>query len=256
MFQKTTYKVPKGVLGVTASYFGFSFGAATEPKNGELTVIHSTHTCREGLISNMRSRILGDSVEQPTDKMRMIFRWCLSKGNETADRKTSEAWCKRAIPVLHAFERLAGWPLTRVYRLETGEDFLDAYYFWSSRRWMKASYMVSLYVLLVRMCKDERITGFKDFYSLIKLISKVSKAKQLITDHHYVTSSLPYWEALMVGYPEVFRQRKITYYWDTKRIGGNGGSSEGIQYLVSGDTSYTEARNKVLEIKKNLDKRR
>lgn len=256
MFQKTTYKAANIEYGPGPSYFGFSFGAATEPKGGEIKLIQGTHTCREGLVSNMRSRIMGNSSSQPTDKMRMIFKFTLGKGNEVSDRAAAETWVIRAIDVLHSFERLAGWPLTRVYKLETTKGWVDAYYFWSSRRWMKASYMVSLYVLLVRMCKDERIKGFKDFYSLRTLIKKVSTQKTLINDQHYVTSSLPYWEALMVGYPEVFRQRKITYYWDNKRIGGNGGSSEGIQYLVSGDTSYTEARNKVLEIKKNLEKKK
>ena len=104
----------------------------------------------------------------------------------------------RAAAVLKAFDKLAGWPLTRVYKLDVGSksDWLQAYYFWSSRRWMKASYLVSLYVLLVRMCKDTRIDGFKDFDGMVKKIQKaINSGTPLKNDHSYVKTSLPYWKA-------------------------------------------------------------
>jgi len=260
MFQKTTFELtPANALGTSCDYFGFGFGCAHEPKDGKIKLVQSYHSCREGLMGSMRSRITGkSSVDQPTDKMRMIFRWSASNHNRATDLPKIDGWVKRSVPVLQAFDRLAGWPLTRVYRIETDHDkWLYAYYFHSSRRWMKSSYLVSLYTLLVRMCKDERIVGFKDFDGLVKVVSKITGAGGLRTDNTYVKDSLPYWEAIMTGYPKLFRKRKLPYYWDTGRLSRDSmGGAEGVQYLVKGDTRYTEVRKELLVIKKQLDSKK
>ena len=208
-------------------------------------------------MSNMRNRIVasGNST-QPTDKMRMIFRWTISTNNKADGGKQIDDWVKRSVPVLQAFDRLAGWPLTRVYKIKTDyNDWLRAYYFHSSRRWMKSSYLVSLYTMLVRMCKDTRVTGFKDFDSLVKVLQKAG-TRNLTTDSTYVSDSLPYWKAIMTGYPKLFRKRKLPYYWDTARLGGGNGSAEGLQYLVKGDTQYKDIRKELLEIKRQLDSKK
>jgi len=261
MFQKTTFVLePSTALGTAAGYGTFSFGCAQEPKDGKIQLVKAYHSCREGLMQNMRARITGiHSVTQPTDKMRMIFRWTLSENNHTKDLKMVEDWVKRSVPVLQAFDRLAGWPLTRVYKIETNHgDWLRAYYFHSSRRWMKSSYLVSLYTMLVRMCKDPRVTGFKDFDSLVKMLQKLpAGGRQLVQDATYVRDSLPYWKAIMTGYPKMFRKRKLPYYWDTARFeGGSTGSAEGLQYLVNGTTQYKDIRKEMLEIKKQLDSKK
>jgi hypothetical protein len=259
MFQKTTFKLNDSAGHSSPSYCGFNFGCAQEPdKDGEIRLVSGLHTCREGLFHQMRSRICDntDPTTQPTDKMRMIFRWYVNNASSSAEKKKiDEEWAKRSVAVLQAFDKLAGWPLTRVYKLDTGKDWLQAYYYHSSRRWMKSSYLVSLYILLVRMCADTRITGFKDFNGLVKTIKKITDSgPSLKSDQSYVLNSLPYWEAIMKGYPDLFRKHKLPYYWDTSRLGGSvNGGSEGIQYLVNGNTKYTEIRQELMKIKKNLE---
>ena len=56
----------------------------------------------------------------------------------------------------------------------------------------------------------------------------------------------------MRGYPDLFRSRKMPYYWDTSRLGGTSGGSEGVQYLCKGDTQYTEIRSELLRIQKEV----
>jgi len=261
MFQKTTFKIsPGNGLGTTPGYGGFTFGCAQEPKDGKIKLVNSYHSCREGLVSGLRDRIIKEAVLQPTDKMHMIFRWAAGIDGRTKKVKPGEiekveSWIQRSVAALHAFDSLAGWPLTRVYKIETNYDeWLRACYFLSSRRWLKASYMVSLYVLVVRMCKDERITGFKNFDGLVKVIKEATTGgHKLVYDHSYVRDSMPYWEAMMKGYSKMFRKRKMPYYWDKDRINGHEGSGEGIQYLVSGDTAYSEVRSQLLKIKRELD---
>jgi hypothetical protein len=258
MFQETTFELsPGNALGSSSNYSSFGFACAEEPKDGKIELIQAYHTCREGLMSSMRTR-LREGSKQPTDKMRIVFRWAGGTTTSKADLKATESWVKRSVPVLQAFDRIAGWPLTRVYKIETPhDDWLRAYYFHSSRRWMKSSYLVSLYTMLVRMCKDKRIDGFKDFDGLIKVLNKIfSSSSNLISDHSYVKDSMPYWEAIMTGYPKLFRKRKLPYYWDNARLGGNSGSAEGLQYLVKGDTKYTDIRSEMIKIKKQLDSKK
>lgn len=256
MFQKTKFTLTNGAGDGSPSYSGFDFGCAKEPKDGKIQLVSGTHSCREGLFHNMRTRICNSGDVQPTDKMRMIFRWYVSSASNKSQMEADDEWAKRSVAVLQAFDKTAGWPLTRVYKLGVGSrNWLQAYYYYSSRRWMKSSYLVSLYVLLVRMCKDKRITGFKDFDGLVKVVQKaLSSGQNLTSDHSYVKPCLPYWEAIMKGYPDLFRKHKMPYYWDTARLsGGSGGGSEGIQYLISGTTKYTEIREELLRIKKELD---
>lgn len=256
MLQKTKFQlVNPSQFGNKSDYFGFCFANAQEPKDGKIRMMQGTNTCREGLMANMRSRIVKESKELPTDKLRIMCKWTASEKNLKADLKTINAWVNRSVMVLQAFDRLAGWPLTRVYQIEAGDrEWLKLYYYHSSRRWMKSSYLVSLYLLLIRMCKDTRITGFKDFNGLVAKLNKILKNDKLITDTSYVNGSMPYWEAIMKGYPRLFRQRKIQYYWDPDRLSNNSsGGSEGIHLLTNGSTYYKEIRAELLKIKKELN---
>ena len=256
MLQETKFKlINPSQFGNKSDYFGFCFAGAKEPRDGKIAIIQGTNTCREGMMANMRSSIVKENKELPTDKFRVIWKWTASEKNLKADLKTINDWVNRSIAVLQAFDRIAGWPLTRVYQVEAdGRKWLKLYYYHSSRRWMKSSYLVSLYLLLIRMCKDTRITGFKDFNGLVSKLEKILKNDKLLIDTSYVRQSLPYWEAIMKGYPSLFRQRKIQYYWDTDRLSGNSsGGSEGIQMLTNGSTYYKEVRAELLKIQKELN---
>jgi hypothetical protein len=255
MLQKTVFKLmPPDALGGSSDYAGFQFGCAQEPKNGEIRLVQGYHSCREGLVSSMRGRINEGADNQPTDKMRMIFRWTAGRGASKKDLQDIESWVHRSIAILRALDKLAGWPLTRVYKIEHGKgDWLQPHYFLSSRRWMKSSYLVSLYCLLVRMGKDERIDGFKDFKGLCKVVDKaLASGKNLKNDHTYVKTCRPYWEAIMRGYSRMFEQYKLPYYWDSSKVGGRAGV-EGINYLVTGDTAYTEMYRELKKIRKELE---
>ena len=260
-------------------YVNFSFGHCAQPEDGKINLHNNFHGCREGMIGNMRQLITSSSSIFKTDKMRMIFAWkCSNRGS--ADRsqavedktmlakslKDGDAWMRRGLAVLNICEKHAGWYLTRVYKCNgiadsvsnhvSGEDsvikWVNPYYFLSSRRWLKSSYMTSLYVLLVRMCGDERITKVKDFDALVKLISGLGSLQR---DNSHVTKTLPYWEAILKGYPEIFEKKKIEHYWEGARIGntGNGNGGEGISMFCSGSTNYKNARERMLKVKNDLD---
>lgn len=267
MFEKLKYELAGKNLPAASSYFSFSFGMAPTPGKEKVVTVTNFHSCREGLISDIRTLITGQGNRMSTDKMRMIFKWNLSEKNITHDTAEHREWLNRGLNILHAYERLAGWPLTKVFEMNTGRNFIKAYYFLSSRRWIKASYLVSLYVLMVRLGKNSALTGFKNSAEFEKLanglINKYSTAsggwKQTPAgfsgDTGWLKSTLPYWGTILKGYPEMFRKMKITHYWSEDRLSENyGHAAEGIAYLCKGDTSYKSARKKLLELSKKSKK--
>lgn len=272
-------------------YINFNFGHCTRPKDGKISMHNSFHSCREGLCTNMRKIITSGASTFETDKMRMIFVWKVNNRDPKNNFGTSkavlkagiaeaDAWMRRGLSVLNACEKHAGWYLTRAYKCKgiadqfrpslghrQGEnerqpdlvpnkhvEWANAYYFLSSRRWMKSSYLTSLYVLLVRMCGDKKFEGVKNFKGLMEIINK-NTASGFSHDNGYIKSTSPYWEATLKGYSEIFEKKKIDYYWDGNRIGStsNNDGHEGIQRFCDGSTSYTEAYQAMMKVKKNLD---
>ena len=178
MIQETTYTLVdypyfKGNPGWTS----FMFGCLTEPTDdGKVYLLgKNVRTCREEFCRDIRERINSNgATDQPMDKTRVLFVWGLPEEASKRDdhnQETLKSWLERGVSALHSIEKLAGWPLTRVYKVKTENDErYFAYYFHSSRRWMKAPYLMSLYVLAIRMCIDSRIKDFQNFDELEKLL--------------------------------------------------------------------------------------
>lgn len=269
MLQKTKYKFEGSLPEKPGAYFNFAFALGHAPDDkGKVEAALGFHTCREGLVGNMRDSIMGNSSTAiKTDKMRMLFRWTLGK-NRTHDEAEHREWLNRGLSVLHAYERFAGWPLTKVYSLDCGKkfDYVKTYYFLSSRRWIKASYLVSLYILMVRLGRNSDLSGFKGAAGFEKLanglMNKYTAANggwnklpaSFNSDVGWLRLTLPYWGVVLKGYPEMFRKMKVTHYWSHDRINDSGGASEGIAYLCDGSTNYKTARKKLLELSKKSKK--
>ena len=238
MFDKETLKYDGPEQYNSSSYTGIFFGACHEPKDGKVRLVSSTHSCRDGFGTKVRESIMSDDGSFVTDKCRILFRWSGAGTN-------NEEWALRGLAAMHAAEKCAGWPLTRMQKVEMGVSNQKAVYCRGSRRWIKAPYLLTLYILLMRMCADDRIQGFKDIDGLIKTINSISSLKR---DNDQVRKTVGYWKALLLAYPEMFQKKKITYYWDTDRIKSDG-YGEGIYRLCNNSTSFPELY-KILSNKK------
>lgn len=248
-----------GSMFSSNTYNYFSFGLLNVSKGDDkLSICGGLKSCREDLIGTLRSEILRGSTF-PTDKTRICFAWHAAKPGSTYLNE-AERWCERAKATLNAFDRLAGWPLTRVYPItEIPQDRKRAYYFLSSRRWIKSAYLLSLYVLLVRASSNDIFSGFKNFDELEEKLSKGLGQSKTAQDKNYLLNSLPFWRAIMLGYPKIFRQKKIAYYWNEERFGDDKPirtSADGLDRLVTGRTSYKEAYRQLMAVKKELDSKK
>lgn len=238
------------------AYAAFYSAPTHEPKNDVLELMsNSVYGCRDGMSKALRDCIIGGSIE--TDKNRHIFVWHHPNMHEKSVRKDHEKWAERGVAVMHAMEKLAGWPLTRPRVVKMPKNHQFGLYCRSSRRWLKTPYYVTLYILLMRMCGDPRITGFKTFNELEILMTKLSKTGGFKRDDNHVRGTYMYWRAMMVGYPEIFEKKKITHYWNTDRLNaGSNGYGEGVLKFCSGGTSYKKARERMLKVKEELDKKK
>lgn len=218
-----------------------------EPKNGHIDAAWNTQYCRDGIGSVMRDAIADGSLE--TDKLRLLFAWY------AYNEKVALEWCGRGLKCLHACEKLAGWPLTRLIRVKHGPKSPLVVYARASRRWMKAPYMVTLYILLMRMCDDRRWEKVKNFDDLIDIADKTDR-NSFKRDGVHIRGTYKYWKAMILGYPHLFEQYKLSYYWDSDRVPGvsSNGYGEGILKLCQKQTAYTEARIKLEEVQTDITK--
>jgi hypothetical protein len=231
-------------------YSSIRFAPALEPVKGEVSYAiagNGPWGCRDGLGRSVREAIVNESF--PTDKTRMMFMW-------TATDDAS-AWGTRGLNILHACEKRAGWPLTKAQEVKMPANNRYTLYCQSSRRWIKSSYLYTLYCLIMRMGADSRLTGFKNFDGLKKVVNTIKDTnKQFVRDHTYIVGTFPYWEAMLVGYPDLFRKYKITYYWGLKNVNASdfsGSYGEGISKFCGGGSNWTSLYKDMIKIKKKLD---
>lgn len=223
------------------NYQIFKAGPTLEPKDGKLRAPWQVLSCRDGMGATMREAIIDGTL--PTDKLRLLFIWTNYKENIV------EKWFLRGLRCLHAFEKLAGWPLTRAMKVDMPRG-VTGVYCRGSRRWLKTPYLVTLYVLLVRMCADISIDGFKNFDGMMKIINSKDNWTR---DAQHIVNTREYWKALALGYPYLFEQYKMTYYWSRDQL-HNEGYGEGILKLCSGKTNFPGAYTDLNKVKVDINK--
>ncbi|TET59659.1 MAG: hypothetical protein E3J47_08225 [Candidatus Stahlbacteria bacterium] len=235
-----------------SNYSSFSFGLATfsSPENNVVEAKKGFHSCREGLLSSISSDL--DTIN--TDKAHMLLKWDASAGDQsvvTANKLLNQKWIEKGVNLLHFYEKMAGWPLTKIYEVKTGKDSIKVYYFLSSRRWIKAPYLISLYILLIRIGKLDHFENFKTYDDLVKITNKISASSLKPGDERYIADTFKYWKTIVKNYAELFRKRKIEYYWSTERLTTDSYVGyEGIAYLSKGDTHNSKLYEKFMALHK------
>ena len=235
-------------LGVSI-YQGLTFGLA-KLNEDKVEVVDNFYSCRDGLLGRIHTNIIHTNIEKiKTDKTHMLLQWCagspaqLSKAQITENNLKNQKWIENSIKFLHLYEKLAGWPLTKTHRVKTdNDDATKLYYFLSSRRWIKAPYLISLYVLLIRIGRFDYFDKFKTYKDLTSVVDKLSKTTGPTTDERYIIETFKYWKTIATCYPDLFRKKKIEYYWSNGNLSSDSYIGyEGISYLSGGTT-----RNKTL----------
>ena len=212
------------------------------PEDGVCKQLTGQHTCRETFIRELRNLYLpaesvsGKLAPIDTKKLRIsisrkkVYSSFRRKDSPTGPEKTrrveelskfvveSDAWMKRAKRCLNLFEKRAGWLLTNVKKASDDNDISLAhrgtavYIFTASPRWMRSPQLLSLYLLIVRLCRSEimqSITSCEDVSKLVNLLEfkKVmteGSRNPLFGDFKHLQDTHKYWATLIDNYKQLF----------------------------------------------------
>jgi hypothetical protein len=181
-------------------------------------------------------------------------------GKETKDFTEMEKLFTRRIlftkQVLNVFEADAGWLKTKVYQLvdPAWEDSHVSYMFEASRRWMKSTYLLSMYLLIIRsaysMMKDtvncDRM--IRETKTVEGYLSLLTEFERVVVPSYYIDSSKQYWQLILKSYPELWERRKMEHYWNKEQMGNAFPSHEGLHKLVCGNAADYEVNKKFEKI--------
>jgi hypothetical protein len=178
---------------------GMQFAFVSAPKDG-YKACHEWVLCRDFLQDAVKAQLTGKNfnvygfcfkpgTNPPVDlkKMRMLVTKGTIGDNQLDDFEES---MKCGLEMLHYYERLAGWTLSRLKKVDaTDSGKKVVYMFTSSAMWLKSPVFISLHTLLIRLGyfkisfskKEEAEKAFLDFCANIDCKDKQYAAK--IKDH-------------------------------------------------------------------------
>jgi hypothetical protein len=167
---------------------------------------------------------------------------------------------------LHMFEEEAGFTKTLCYKVKPnfGAAFSDnnkiiCFHIVASRKWMKSSFLASLYILLLRSiatCPFLEEGDFKNTETLIKkmvLLAQQTKSDAVkIRDKDYIQKSSWLWRPLLKNYHALFGKFAIEKNWSTEFNKVERGQSslcyEGIYRLATGETSCRRVKEEMVKL--------
>jgi hypothetical protein len=204
------------------------------------------NTCREALIGEVSKHILKGTIK--TDKL------CLSLYLEN----DLVPQIPIAMKILKLYEDVGKFNAhseifhfnlkegTKTFEIKDNLFLLIA-----SRRWMKSSYMLSLFLLLLRIGLRSDLTD-GDVGSVEKFEKRLENTAGIGDIHHVVVSKY-YWQKVIRNYHELFGKRKISKNWnpdDNKGFydQGYGFKYEGISKLSDGTTKNKPLRDKLVKL--------
>jgi hypothetical protein len=212
--------------------------------------------CREQVIYHIITRIR-TAADILTDKMRMVilyggparqdngnyYRGAIPEGTRILEK------IECAVDILHCAEKFVGWPLTRIYEVESPAENIIGRYLVSSRRWIKAPYMVSLYLMLAKIPFEYYpLDKFSNIEELIKVIKTLPGGGI----GFYARESVDDWKTLLLSYEKLFKKKKIDHYWSEEFLGG-GKHYEGVHSLITGDCYSAGLSERYWKEKKRLE---
>jgi len=150
----------------------------------------------------------------------------------------------KSLKIVNSFERHYKWPLSKIRRVDDKrKSITPSILFIGNRKWGISPYLVSFYILLLRLGKyqwvTDNIVNETDHKKLIVKLKKIcSVNKHDSRDAMHIHTSISMANILMHNYDELFKGKPKKYHWNTDKLNGNSGSTEGIRLLAEGKTCY------------------
>lgn len=230
-------------------------------------------SCRESLISNIKSSILGISTpyRQNVKKRgvdRTVVMYYIKQIEKNSAKKTEiknkiEAALENAKGIMNFFEKAGQLKLSKVYRAV--HDLPNShmiYVFEGSGEWMRAPYMFSLYTLLIRCGRFLDLGEFKTDRQFVRKCKKLLKEHEKLrsgdsigfsakfasvpsgmnNDVHHINQVSDKIMMLMENRKKLFSPKKMTELYKSCS------NVDGISRLCDGNINDNTMTNKFVEI--------
>ena len=218
---KINWRCP-GITGwppsATYTHYQPQFSWASRPYNGVATQLTSWHGCRETFTSELRrchSPVVNKAwrsklkIDSRRARILVLFKQPNMK-NDLAIHKAAEIQMEEAVRVLNIIERYKKWPMSKVSRVDGLSDNESCFLLTGSGKWIISPQMVSFYLLIVRLCaQDKHTAAFKKFstkdFAAISRSANYSRAG----DFGYFRSCYTKLQLFFDNYDELFGETTI-----------------------------------------------
>ena len=239
-------KVPVVFKGDCEQYgaAGIKFAFASPFANGKIRMLSSFSSCREYACQDFLKRVRGSWSKRTSQSEIEILRCrvIMQVPIKIAEADSLET----TVRLLRVLEKHAGWPLTKIYELETISTHNRYYLFVSSSRWHRCQYFFSMYMLLLRSftCAKSTYQPAKSVEDLLEILKtrKIANYMKL----------LPSFIKLMENFEKLTRGLSLKKLYDMEELGPQDWAFErGIHYLIGGLGNIprkTKFRTRVAEV--------
>jgi len=272
---------------LTYNFNGLKISFCTPPdQKGRIRCLFYFDGCREGVASFLRTQIEEDDrnsyknkikikrdVEIDLKRVRLIL---FLKANDKNAKSTIERFGERkdkevaiGLKLVNHYEKRLGWLLTKITKLQNGDILKDVdikntinmYMVVGSSKWLRSPYMLSLYMLLLRLGTrgfkgnfETHEELFKEFETFVNKNNGHYKDANHINykDANHIKKKYPMWDILLENHSKFFRDKSINRLYNRKYlVNGGSGFNEGITKLCSGYSLDLEMNKKFVELCKN-----
>ena len=235
--KRYTLTIPKELKVSSWAHGSLDFAFCSPPKDGGVTMLSYPQLCRESTACELWTRFseswgsngragykdLLQTVR--TNKVHLVVRNLQGGYNVKPTPESTvkfEKWMARSLKILNLMEEKHGWTRSRMSYVDLpiipGTAFGFGAYFTSDSKWMKSPYMLSLYLLLIRIAREPwtALEGtLKDYESFVTTAASFRASGQ--TDQSHLKRCVGYFPVLFGRYKDLFgSSMKINY--DTRLV--------------------------------------
>ena len=221
--KRYTLTIPSELKINSWGHGSIDFAFCSPPKNGDITMLSYPQLCRESTACELWTRFseswdyngrlhYKDLLQTiRTNKVHLLVRHLLTgyKIESASKAKVSfEKWVNRSLKILNLLEDKYGWIRSRMAYVDIPTiGAVSGYgaYFASDSKWMRSPYMLSLYLLLIRIARESWTTedGVLDNYeSFMSVISELKARGTSDTGH--LKKCAGYFSVLFGRYKDLF----------------------------------------------------
>lgn len=222
-----TATIPKVKVKLTDSpfgdnFFGYQFALCTK----DLQQATSFDSCREGLVHEVveyynESPYASKQFYKGQTRLLVAKQMDYYAVIEESQKEFRKA-IMRGLRLVHHFEKVAKWPLCRLYEVERAFDEA-LFLFKADRRWQRSPHMLSLFALLIRLGQRPEFSRFRTHAEFVKICIELSKKKRgpdaynLKSEDHDLQFIKPKiylkLRRLMKHFDKIFGKRSAKYFF-------------------------------------------